>query len=56
MSRPEDCAAQIVYEIIDHLGTKLGTEWNQLDFDAQIQLRERWTKIAVDHLTKCKVK
>ncbi|HEY6022481.1 MAG TPA: hypothetical protein VIY48_22245 [Candidatus Paceibacterota bacterium] len=54
-SHPEDCAAQIVAEIIADLRDRRGLkhEWNQIDSDIQQEIKEEWIKIALDHLKGC---
>lgn len=55
MSKPEDCAAQIVHEIVADLSGRRGLrqEWEQIDPDIRREIVEAWTKIAADHLKGC---
>lgn len=55
MSHPEDCAAQIVQEILDDLRNRRGLrqEWDQIDSDIQSEIHQRWMKIVTDHLRVC---
>ena len=52
MSKPEDCAPQIVHEIVADLLDRRGLrhEWLQIDLDIQYEIIETWTKIVTKHL------
>lgn len=56
MSHPEDCAAQIVHEIVADLSDRRGLrhEWEQIDPDIRREIVEAWTKIAAEHLKSCR--
>lgn len=56
MSLPEDCAAQIVHEIVADLTGRRGLrqEWEQIDEDIRRQIIDAWTKIATNHLRDCR--
>jgi len=52
MQKPEDCASQIVREIVADLSDRRGLrhEWEQIDPDIQREIVETWTKIVTKHL------
>jgi len=54
--RPEDCAAQIVHEIIADMTDRRGLRqaWEQIDEDIRHEIAETWKKIAADHLKECR--
>lgn len=56
MSHPEDCAAQIVTEIVADLSDRRGLrqEWEQIDMELRREIIECWKKIALDHLKDCR--
>jgi len=56
MSHPEDCAAQIVTEIVADLSDRRGLrqEWRQIDTETRHEIIEIWTKIVTDHLKSCR--
>lgn len=58
MAHLEDCAAQIVGEIIADLSDRRGLkhEWNRIDDDVQQEIKESWTAIVINHLKLCQVK
>lgn len=55
MKRPEDCAAQIVLEIVADLSDRVGLrqEWEQIDAETRRAIVEHWKQIATDHLKGC---
>lgn len=55
MSHPEDCAAQIVHEIMKDLSDRRGLRqaWEQIDEDIRREILEEWKRLATDHLKVC---
>lgn len=55
MSRPEDCAAQIVAGILVDLTDRRGLrhQWELIDDDIRSEIVESWGKIAAEHLREC---
>lgn len=55
MSLPEDCATQIVHEIVKDLSDRRGLrqEWEQIDLEIQQEIIETWIRIATDHMKRC---
>jgi hypothetical protein len=52
---PENCAAQIVHEIITDLTNRSGLRgcWDGIDDDIRKEIIAAWRKIATDHLKGC---